>query len=269
MLTINVFFFTRRVERRDRRADIAAAAPEANFSWGDYLRNLPILNVRFLFFIVVLLPVRTLFAHQWLTMPDYVTRAFPPEVGMRWEWLNGLNPLVIVIGVPLIAALTQRARVVDKMIVGTSVSALATFMLVPPPSTALLIAYFVVFSLGEAAWSSRFLEYVADISPAGKVGIYMGIAGLPWFLAKTTTGFYAGAVLDAFVPRDAPQRPGTMWLIYGLIALLTPIGLAPEPPGVRNALQSAHRAGPMKRSIGCVPPVAVSDRMVLFEFLDP
>jgi len=225
MLLINVVFFTRRIEARDRRADIAAAAPEKNFSWGAYFRNLPILDRRFLFFIFVLLPVRTLFAHQYLTMPDYVTRAFPAEVGARWEWINGLNPLVIVIGVPLIAALTQRRRVVDMMIVGTSISALATFMLVPPPNTALLLAYVVVFSLGEAAWSSRFLEYVADVSPAGKVGIYMGIAGIPWFLAKTTTGFYAGSVLDVFVPAAGPRHPGAMWLMYGLIALISPIGL--------------------------------------------
>lgn len=225
MLLINFLLFTRRVEARDRRADIAAAAPEENFSWGEYFRNLPILDRRFLFFIFVLLPVRTLFAHQYLTMPDYVTRAFPAEVGSRWEWINGLNPLVIVVGVPAIAALTQRRRVVDMMIAGTAVSALATFMLVPPPNTPLLLGYVVVFSLGEAAWSSRFLEYVADVSPAGKVGIYMGIAGIPWFLAKTTTGFYAGAVLDVFVPVAGKQHPGTMWLIYGVIALISPLGL--------------------------------------------
>ena len=73
-------------------------------------------------------------------------------------------------------------------------------MLATEPNLTLLLTYVVVFSLGEAAWSSRFLEYVADISPVNKVGIYMGIAGIPWFLAKTLTGFYAGTMLDAFLP---------------------------------------------------------------------
>ena len=225
MLVINLVFFTRRVEQRDRTVTDDAVVREGRFSWRNYLSNLPILDVRFLFFIFVLLPVRTLFAHQYLTMPDYVTRAFPPGVGARWEWINGLNPLVIVIFVPLIAALTLKRRVVDMMIVGTAVSALTTFLLVGEPNINLLVTYIIVFSLGEAVWSTRFLEYVADIAPVNRVGIYMGIATIPWFLAKTLTSFYSGSMLEIFVPVDGPQRPGTMWLIYGVVALISPVGL--------------------------------------------
>jgi POT family proton-dependent oligopeptide transporter len=225
MLLINIVFFTRRVEQRDRTVSDAVVVREGRFSWRDYLSNLPILDVRFLFFVFILLPVRTLFAHQYLTMPDYVTRAFPPGVGARWEWINGLNPLVIVIFVPLIAALTLKRRVVDMMIVGTALSALTTFLLVGEPNITLLVTYIIVFSLGEAVWSSRFLEYVADIAPVNRVGIYMGIATIPWFLAKTLTSFYSGSMLEIFVPVDGPQRPGTMWLIYGVVALISPVGL--------------------------------------------
>jgi hypothetical protein len=32
-------------------------------------------------------------------------------------------------------------------------------------------------------------------------------------------------MLDRFVPVSGPQSPGTLWLIYGLIALISPIGL--------------------------------------------
>ncbi len=156
-LVANLLLFTRRVEARDRLVR-EAPAPIAGGGLVARLRALPILDVRFLFFIFVLLPVRTLFAHQWVTMPHYVVRAFPPEVGARWEWLNGVNPLIITVFVPLIALLTRRARVVDMMIVGTAISAGATFLLVPAPSLTLLVAYFVVFSLGEAVWSSRFYE---------------------------------------------------------------------------------------------------------------
>lgn len=225
MLLINIMFFTRRVEQRDRTVTDDAVMRQGRFSWRDYLSNLPILDVRFLFFIFILLPVRTLFAHQYLTMPDYVTRAFPPGVGARWEWINGLNPLVIVIFVPLIAALTLKRRVVDMMIVGTALSAVTTFLLVGEPNINMLVTYIIVFSLGEAVWSSRFLEYVADIAPVNRVGIYMGIATIPWFLAKTITSLYSGTMLDIFLPIDGPQRPGTMWLIYGILALISPLGL--------------------------------------------
>jgi len=226
VLAINFFFFTRKVEKRDRvvEEDTGPTGDE-HLSFIEKLRRLPIMDLRFLFFIFALLPVRTLFAHQWLTMPHYVTRAFPPEVGARWEWLNGLNPFIIAVFVPLIAALTQSRRVVDMMIAGTLVSAGASFLLVGAPDLSLLITYFIIFSLGEAMWSSRFLEYVADIAPAKRVGIYMGIAGIPWFLAKTVTGFYSGAMVERYLPVDGPQDPATLWLIYGITALASPVAL--------------------------------------------
>jgi dipeptide/tripeptide permease len=225
MLLVHVNFFTRRVEERDRVDLGEVEAPTPGLTFGQKLRNLPILDSRFLFFISILLPVRTLFAHQFLTMPHYVTRAFPAEVGARWEWINGLNPLVIVIGVPLFAIFTARKKVVDMMIAGTVVTALSTLLLVTAPNVKLLLAYVILFSLGEAMWSSRFLEYVADIAPPGRVGLYMGVANIPWFLAKTTTGIYAGNLLDRFVPAEGIQNPQTLWWIYFAIAIISPIGL--------------------------------------------
>ncbi|HMV68920.1 MAG TPA: MFS transporter, partial [Myxococcota bacterium] len=199
----------------------APGAAAAAASWRDH----PLADSRFLFFIFVLLGVRTLFAHQWLTMPDYVIRCYPEEVGARFEWINGLNPLIIVIGTPLVAGLTRRVHVLTMMIIGTSVSALATFLLVPGPNLAALLAYVVIFSIGEALWSSRFLEYVADIAPPERVGVYMGVANLPWFLAKFTTGLYSGTMLAAFVPKDGPQDSSTLWLVYACVALTSPVGL--------------------------------------------
>lgn len=224
VLLVNLVGFTKKVEERDR-VIVKRSDEDSRLAFWEKIRTLPIMDVRFLFFIFILLPVRTLFAHQFLTMPDYVTRAFPPEVGRYWEWVYAINPAVIVVGVPLIAAFTQKRKVLNMMIAGTTVSALASFILVPETSVTLLVAYMVIWSLGEAIWSSRFLEYVANLAPAHRVGIYMGIAGIPWFLAKTVTGFYAGDMLERYVPVSGPQDPGTLWSIYGLIALATPIGL--------------------------------------------
>jgi POT family proton-dependent oligopeptide transporter len=183
------------------------------------------LDARFLFFIFVLLGVRTLFAHQWLTMPHYVTRAYPAEVGEKFEWINALNPLIIVIGTPLVAAFTRHVHVVTMMLLGTLVSASATFLLVPGPNLTALLLYVTIFSIGEALWSSRFYEYVADLAPPDKVGIYMGWASIPWFLAKTTTGMYSGVMLKAYCPEGGPFDTGTMWLIYAVIGMTSPVGL--------------------------------------------
>jgi dipeptide/tripeptide permease len=229
LLALHLILFTKKVEERDRIVEedepsTEEREQEARSLW-EKVKDAPVLDRRFLFFIFVLLPVRTLFAHQWLTLPEFIMRCFPAGVGERYEWISALNPLIIVIGVPLIAAWTRHVPIITMMIIGTLISAVSTSLLLPEPALGLLVAYVVCFSLGEAAWSSRFLEYVAELAPAGRVGAYMGVATLPWFLAKATTGWYSGAVLDRFVPVDGVQDPSTMWLIYGCVAMISPIGL--------------------------------------------
>ena len=57
----------------------------------------------------MLLPVRTLFAHQWLTLPDYILRAYPKDVADHMEWIvDWINPLVVFVGTPLITAMTRK-----------------------------------------------------------------------------------------------------------------------------------------------------------------
>lgn len=183
-------------------------------------------DARFLYFICILIPVRTLFAHQFLTLSSYVLRVYPKSVSDHLEWYtNLLNTPIVLVLVPLFTLFTRGVSVVDVMIAGTSVTCLSTFVLVWPPAASHLIAYIVLFSVGEAMWGSRFLEHVAELAPADRVGLYMGVAGLPWFFAKFTTGFYSGAMLDHYVPSGGPHHPATMWLCYGSFALLSPLGL--------------------------------------------
>ncbi len=225
MLLLHMTFFTKKVEQSCRVA-VVNEEENKNKTWKQRIAEMPFRDARFMCFIFLLLPVYTLFAHQFLTMPDYIIRVFPAEVGAKFEWINGINPFIIVFGVPLIAMLTRKVNVFTMLIIGTSVSALTTFLLIgSTPSLTMLIAYVIIFSIGEAAWSSRFYEYVGDLAPVGQVGAYMGLANVPWFLAKFTTGLYSGSMLAHFVPAQGPQDPGSMWLIYAFIACISPVGL--------------------------------------------
>ncbi|OGR63067.1 MAG: hypothetical protein A2X34_04905 [Elusimicrobia bacterium GWC2_51_8] len=226
MLVNHLFFFTKDTEEKCRVVlNEAPVITGRSPTLAEKIKELPFGDWKFMFFIFILLPVRTLFAHQFLTMPDYVFNVFPPEVNAKFEWINGLNPLIIVVFVPLVAALTENVNVITMMIIGTMLSALTTFVLVPGPDIRLLMLDVILFSFGEALWSSRFLEYVAGIAPPGKIGAYMGLAGIPWFMAKFTTGLYSGAMIKRFIPPHGPQDSSTLWLIYGFIACITPVTL--------------------------------------------
>ena len=226
MLLIHMSMFSKNVEVKCRvfvPDPVDSSKPKLTLK--QRMAELPFLDPQFMFFIFILLPVRTIFAHDFLTMPDYIFREFPETVSAKYEWIHGLNPLIIVIFVPTIAALTRKKKIINMMIVGTIITALIPLLLVPGPRLWAVLTYVVIYSFGEAVWSSRFLEYVADLAPQGRVGAYMGLATLPWFMAKFTTGFYSGFMLNKFVPEQGPHDSGTMWLIYACFACISPLGL--------------------------------------------
>ncbi len=186
----------------------------------------PFHDSRFVFFIFALIPVQTLFAHNWLTLPYYIDRAFGgTTVGENFEFFSNLNPILIFLLAPMVAALTVKAKVYPMMIWGTLVMAVPTFLLVLPPSPVFLLSYILLMSIGEAMWQPRFLQWVAEIAPEGQTGTYMGIGQFPWFLTKVLTGIYSGAVLATYCPVVGPQNTQFMWLIYSIVAMVSPVAL--------------------------------------------
>lgn len=193
-----------------------------------YLKNFPLKDLRFLFFIFILIPVQTLFAHNWLTLPQYTSRAFTGFVQENFEFFVNFNPILIFILTPMVAALTTKSNTYKMMILGTFVMASPTFLLAIGPNIFTLFGYLIIMTIGEAMWQPRFLQWVAEIAPKGMTGIYMGIGQFPWFLTKVVTSLYSGWFLMHYCPADVPataMNTQTMWLIYGFIALISPIGL--------------------------------------------
>ena len=172
----------------------------------------------------MLIPVQTLFAHNYLTMPLYVKRVYEGSwMGDNFEFIVNLNPLLIFVLVPIVAALTHKKDVYRMMIVGTTIMAAPTFLLAFGPSVPLLLSYIFIMTIGEAIWQPRFLQYVAETAPPDKMGAYLGVARLPWFLTKMITGLYAGWFLLHYIPEGGPMHSGAMWFWHGIIAIVTPI----------------------------------------------
>ncbi len=167
-----------------------------------WLKKHPLANGKFAYFIFVLIPVQTLFAHNWLTLPPYVERAYAGTwIGAKFEIATNFNPLLIFILAPLVAALSRRAKVYNMMIAGTAVMAIPAFFLALGPNVYTLGAYLVAMTVGEAMWQPRFLQYAAEIAPEGRTGEYIGVAQIPWFMTKFITGTYSGFVLSRWCPK--------------------------------------------------------------------
>ncbi len=193
-----------------------------------YVKHFPLKDMRFLFFIFILIPVQTLFAHNWLTLPQYTSRAFSGFVQKNFEFFVNLNPILIFILTPLVAAITVKKNTYNMMIAGTFVMAIPTFILALGPNLYTLMSYLILMTIGEAMWQPRFLQWVAEIAPKNMTGIYMGIGQFPWFLTKIITSLYSGWFLEHYCPANTPinqLHTEKMWFIYGIIAIISPISL--------------------------------------------
>jgi POT family proton-dependent oligopeptide transporter len=193
-----------------------------------YLKNIPLKDARFMFFVFILIPVQTLFAHNWLTLPQYFSRAFTGLVSENFEFFVNFNPILIFILAPMVAAITAKKDTYNMMIIGTLIMSAPTFILVMGPSIWAVFGYLIIMTIGEAMWQPRFLQWIAEIAPKNMTGIYMGIGQFPWFLTKFITSLYSGWFLTQYCPADTPPEllnTEMLWFIYGCIAIISPITL--------------------------------------------
>jgi MFS family permease len=228
-------------EKEEEVDEMAEMTAKEKFIY--YIKNFPLRDLRFLYFVFILIFVQTLFAHNWLTIPQYTSRAFEGFVGDNFEFFVNLNPILIFILTPMVTALTLKKDTYNMMILGTTVMAAPTFILALGPSFTTLMAYLIIMTIGEAMWQPRFLQWVAEIAPKNMTGIYMGIGQFPWFLTKVITSLYSGWFLMNYCPADtavADLNTETMWLIYGFIAMISPIGLILAKKWMQKGFKVKH-----------------------------
>jgi hypothetical protein len=102
----------------------------------------------------------------------------------------------------------------------------------PVPEYWPLVFFITIFTIGEAIWSPRLMQFTAEIAPKGKEGTYIALSVLPWFAAKFVVGPMSGILLRYYVPVDeagkslAPYAGHFLvWAWIGGMALLTPVCL--------------------------------------------
>lgn len=191
-----------------------------------WVARYPLSDGKFAFFIFALIPVQTLFTYNWLVLPQYIKRAYEGWMGDYFEIAANANPLLIFIAVPIITAISQKAKVYNMMILGTFVMAAPAFLLAIGPYWYTLAAYLLIMTIGEAMWQPRFLQYAAEIAPEGRTGEYMGVAQLPWFLTKMLVPIlYSGRMMDKFCPADGPKNTEAMWFVFACIAMTSTVVL--------------------------------------------
>ena len=209
----------------------------------------------YIFMLGLLVFVRLTFYHFHYTFPKYGIRVLGE--GVKIGNIYGvLNPVLIVFLVPLVAALTKKVSSYKMMMIGTTISALAVFIATfpseifrplmdtwaaelvferwlgtPPemqdPVFFSLVIFIITFTIGEAIWSPRLMQFTAEIAPEGREGSYIALSYLPYFAAKLVAGPLSGWLVATYTPEGADSYPNhwMVWLWVGGMALISPIGL--------------------------------------------
>jgi MFS family permease len=212
---------------------------------------------RFLLFMALVVGVKMIFYHLNYTFPKFAIRELGD--GAPFAQISGaMNSLMILVLVPICGALSQNISAYRMVSVGSLISALSVFFLAMPaawfqpmadswlggfvgntllglkgavnPLWISIFFFVVLLSVGEAFWSPRLYEYSAAIAPKGQEASYMALSLLPYFVAKFTVGLSSGWLLKWYCPDNGVpngvhrEGSGTMWLIIGLMALVTPVG---------------------------------------------
>ena len=206
-----------------------------------WLARHPLEDAKFAFFVFCLIPVQTLFTYNWLILPQYIKRAFEGWIGEYFEIAANANPIMIFIAVPIITAMTQKAKVYNMMIYGTFIMAAPAFLLVLGAHWWTLFGYLVIMTIGEAMWQPRFLQYAAEIAPEGRTGEYMGVAQLPWFLTKVLVPLlYSGQMMDRYCPAEGVRHTEMMWFIFGCIAITSCVMLVLAKGWIGKDFKTKH-----------------------------
>jgi dipeptide/tripeptide permease len=211
----------------------------------------------FIFMLFTTVFVRLTFEHFHYTFPKYGIRIFGEGVPIGSVY-GVLNPVLVVFLVPLFAAFTRKISSYKMMLLGSFISAASVFLAVMPYSWFVplvdswfgelvfvrwldipevsrsplffpLIFFIIIFTIGEALWSPRLMQFTAQIAPKGKEGSYISLAVLPWIFAKAFAGPLSGWLLENYSPMGLPAgvenypKQYMVWVWIGSIAMLSPI----------------------------------------------
>jgi len=207
---------------------------------------------RFLAFFGFVVFVKLILYHMYYTFPKFAIRELG-EGAPIGRIFGMLNAVIVVVLAPVIGALTQRFTAYKAVVIGTTISALAVFLMAVPPDLfqgladgwlggligrswlgltgpvhplyIAIVLCVVIYSVGESFYSPRLYEYPAAIAPKGQEGSYMALSMLPYFFAKFFVGAMSGFLLAHYCPAQGPRNSRMIWLIVGGMALITPAGL--------------------------------------------
>lgn len=149
---------------------------------------------------------------------------------LKVSWFQSINPLLILLGTPVIVALwsarSRQASTITRMALGCLFVSIGYLILCVASATAgpgvrvswlWTLAYLFALTLGELYLSPTSWSLFSKLAPRGSASLAMGV----WFLA-----LFAGSYLAGFIGMWWERVPrGGFWLMIATVAAVGAVGL--------------------------------------------
>jgi len=198
-------------------------------------------NFRFVLFLLIFSGYWVVFWQEFIAAPLFVRGYVSPNADV--DLLLSADAGAVICFQILVSYLTRRIPTIPAITLGILVSSLSWVILaVHPTSPALagamgsafeafgktvtidpvapmLVLALVVLALGEMIQSPRYYEYVSQLAPAGREGLFMGYAFLPIAIGYFVAGVLGGKLLQYF--GEVQHQPQRMWWAVSAVGLVT------------------------------------------------
>lgn len=221
MIVLLVTLFFNEMQQRE--------VPRTELNGKVLLETLKERNLWFLLvFTIIILPLMGIFTFMESLLPVYMSIT-TPEAPIS---VLTVNPIMIIFLAPTLGTFLSNKTNYPMIVTGGFVSALSvtimyfwysssTYAGVVIPEG--VVAFQIVFTIGEAIFSPRIAQFVLEYSPSPKKGLYGGLTPLPAFAGKFLASWISASVLRRWCSTGDAEECRTIWLPIAGLALLTPI----------------------------------------------
>jgi len=146
-----------------------------------------------------------------------------PSWKFEAEHVTVINAGTIIVLQIFISNIVKKTKALPTMITGIAIGTLGMAILAISNHAWIFMAGIIIFSIGEMTAHPKFISYVGLIAPEDKKALYLGYSFLYGFFGSLIGPLLGANLYVHFV--DKLHQPGTLWLIFSLIGVVTIIGL--------------------------------------------
>ena len=209
MFIVNLVFYT---EVKDEGKEVVESLGKKMLNLVEVLKNF-----RFMIFLLIFSLYWVMFwGGLYIIVPWYLRDFVSPDA--PFEAVLSTGAWAIIVLQLVVNQLTKQLPTKQAILTGFGVSSLCWMVIALHPTTWMIVAGIVVWSIGEMTQAPRYYEYISTLAPPGQQALFQGYAFLPIAIAWLFGGVGGGWLYENYA--RASSNPTTVWWVLFAVGLV-------------------------------------------------